>query len=143
MKKVLSLIIVLMLITTLCSVAAFADGPAAENATVGDRGQIFKLIFEVVVTIVTALAGYVGLCIKRLYRRYADTEEKSKVVKTCVNFVEQVYRDIHGQDKLNMAIKYATQLLDEKGIPITETELYTLIEAAVKAMNDSFAETAT
>lgn len=142
MKKVLSLLIVLMLLTTLCSIAAFADGPATAVATVDYKDQLFKLVFEVVVTIVTALAGYVGICIKQLYRRYADTEEKHKVVKTCVNFVEQVYRDIHGQDKLNMAIKYATQLLDEKGIPITETELYTLIEAAVKAMNDGFTKAA-
>ena len=42
--------------------------------------------------------------------------------------------------KLDMAIKYATIILGEKGVPITETELYTLLEAAVKEMNDKFAE---
>lgn len=141
MKKVFVFLVILMFLVTTCTVVAFADGPAAiASATETYKAQLFKLAFEVVATIVTALAGYVGICIKQLYKRYVDTDEKHNVAKTCVNFVEQVYRDIHGQDKLDMAIKYATIILGEKGVPITETELYTLLEAAVKEMNDKFAE---
>lgn len=141
MKKLLIFIVVFALVISMCGIVAYADGSDAMTAaTETYKAQIFSLLREIVTTIVMALAGYVGICIKKLFQRYVDTDEKRNIAKICVNFVEQVYTELHGDAKLNIAIKYATIILTEKGIPINETELRTLLEAAVKEMNDKIAE---
>lgn len=89
-------------------------------------------------SIITAIAGYVGLVVKNAYTKYVNDKTKKDVVKTCVNAVEQLYKDLHGQDKLDKCIESATQILGEKGITITELEIRMLIEAAVSEFNNSF-----
>lgn len=89
-------------------------------------------------SIITAIAGYVGIVVKNAYTKYVNDTTKKDVVKTCVNAVEQLYKDLHGQDKLDKCIESATQILGEKGITITELEIRMLIEAAVSEFNNSF-----
>lgn len=52
-----------------------------------------------------------------------------------VKYVEQIYTDIHGEDKLNEALKQASSILQEKGIQVSQDQLKTLIESAVYGMN--------
>lgn len=137
-KKVIALIIVIMLVSAFCTCVACADGADPAPAETY-KSQIISMLGDIVATIVVGIAGYVGICLKRLFERYVNTDDKKNVANTCVNFVEQVYKDLHGEEKLNIAIKYATIILTEKGIQINETELRTLVEAAVKEMNDKFA----
>lgn len=89
-------------------------------------------------SIITAVAGYIGLAIKNAYTKYINDKTKKDVVKTCVNAVEQLYKDLHGQDKLDKCIDSVIQILGEKGISITELEIRMLIEAAVSEFNQSF-----
>lgn len=93
---------------------------------------------SILYTIVTAIAGYVALAIKSLYKRYVDDKTKKDVVKTVVRGVEQLYKDLHGDDKLNTALENASEMLAEKGIIVSEFELRMLIEAAVGEFNDVF-----
>lgn len=92
--------------------------------------------------IITAIAGYIGIVLKNLAARYFNDKTKQSVVKTAVKYVEQVYKDLHGEEKLNAAIKAASDMLFEKGITITELEMRVLIEAAVAEFNESFEKTA-
>ena len=91
--------------------------------------------------IITFIAGYVGVAVKRTYQKYIDNETKEKVVKTCVKAVEQLYKDLGGEEKLSIALENASQMLAEKGVNITELELRMLIEAAVAEFNDAFKKT--
>ena len=143
MKKILALILVLILILALMMPAAvaFADGPALapSDAIVQTfREQIVKAALELVSAAVLALFGWLGVQAKNFYKRYVNTDIKRAVVWDAVQFVEQVYKSLHGQDKFNAAMHEAEEILQEMGIPITETELRTLIESAVKTMNDNF-----
>lgn len=95
--------------------------------------------YQIVLIILLALASFLGAQIKRMYTKYVTTEIKQAVCKTAVRFVEQVYRDIHGQEKLKAAMQKASELLEEKGIAITEIELIAMLEAAVNEFNNSFA----
>lgn len=95
--------------------------------------------YQIVLIILLALASFLGAQIKRLYKKYITTEIKQSVCKTAVRFVEQVYKDIHGAEKLKAAMQKAEELLQEKGIAITETELIAMLEAAVNEFNNSFA----
>ena len=87
-------------------------------------------------TIVTAVFGYIGVVIKNLIQKYINDKTKKSIIKTCVQAVEQLYKDLHGQDKFDMCVEYASQMLENKGILISAIEIQMLIEAAVKEMND-------
>ena len=93
---------------------------------------------QILLALLLALAGWLGVQIKNLYRKYVNTEIKQAVCKTAVRFVEQVYKDIHGPEKLAQAMKRASEMLAEYGITITEYELVSLIEAAVNEFNNAF-----
>lgn len=83
----------------------------------------------------TALAGFVGTQIKNLYRRWVDDKTKEAVVRTCVKAVEQLYRDLGGPEKLERAKVGIRQMLEEKGIFISELEMEMLIESVVAEFN--------
>lgn len=92
-------------------------------------------------SILTALAGYIGIVIKNLYTRYINDKTKESVIKTCVKAVEQVYKDIHGEEKLQKALEAASEMLLAKDIVITDVEMRMLIESAVAEFNNAFDKT--
>ena len=92
-------------------------------------------------TILTALAGYIGIWVKSLYTKYINDKTKQDVVKTCVSVVEQLYKDLHGEEKYNKVVESVSEMLMEKGITITDLELKMLIEAAVGEFNEVFNST--
>jgi hypothetical protein len=97
---------------------------------------------QIMYAIITAIAGYVGIVIKNLVTKYLNDKTKKAVAKSAVQFVEQVYKDIHGEEKLAEALVAASEMLAEKGITVTDLELRVLIEAAVAEFNKSFEKTA-
>ena len=92
-------------------------------------------LLEIIVAILTGIATFIGTKVKQIYKEKVDTETKEKVVKTVVNAVEQIYKDLKGEEKLNVCIENATEILNEKGITITELELRMLIESSVNSFN--------
>lgn len=88
--------------------------------------------------VLTALAGYIGIVAKRLYTKYVNDKTKQAVAKTVVQAVEQIYKDLHGEEKLNKALEAASEMLAEKGITITDLEMRMLIEAALAEFNKTF-----
>lgn len=93
---------------------------------------------EILYTIVMAIAGYVGIVIKNLATKYINDKTKRDVAKTAVQFVEQVYKDLHGEDKLNAAFAAASEMLAEKNIYVSDLEMKVLLEAAVAEFNKAF-----
>lgn len=95
---------------------------------------IQNYLFEILATIITALASFIGVSIKNAYTKYINTKTKKEIVQDTVNYVEQVFKDIHGKEKLEKAKEKALEWLNEKGIKISETELEILIESAVNGL---------
>ena len=95
-------------------------------------------IQQIILAVFLALAAFLGAQAKNLYKRWVNTDIKKAVVKDAVLFVEQVYKDIHGPDKLHAAMERASEILADYGITISETELVTMIESAVKEFINSF-----
>lgn len=93
---------------------------------------------QILYTIITAIAGYIGIVIKNLVTKYINDKTKAAVAKTAVQFVEQVYKDLHGEDKLNAALSAASEMLAEKGIHVSDLEMRVLLEAAVAEFNGAF-----
>ena len=95
---------------------------------------------EILMGIITFIAGYLGIVAKKLFTRWVNTKEKKEIVRECVKFTEQVYKTLHGDDKLAEAMKAASEMLTEKGIPVTDLELRVLIEGALAEFNDAFSK---
>ena len=91
-------------------------------------------------TVVTCLFGYLGYKAKQTYTKYVDNQVKKDVVNSTVNYVEQVYKDIHGEEKLQKAKEKVVEILTEQGISITDSDLEMLIESAVYGLNASWLE---
>ena len=85
--------------------------------------------------VLTAIAGFLGTQVKKLYERYITDKTKKDVVETCVKAVDQLYKDLDGEEKKEKAIESIFDILDEKGIAITGLEIELLIEAAVSEFN--------
>lgn len=95
-------------------------------------------LLPALMAVLTALAGFVGTQIRALYRRYVNDKTKQDVVRTCVRAVEQLYHDVGGPEKLEKAQEGIRQMLEEKGIPISQLEMDLLIESVVAEFNYGF-----
>lgn len=93
---------------------------------------------QILYTVLMAVAGYIGIVAKNLVTKYLNDKTKQAVAKSAVQFVEQVYKDLHGDDKLMAALSAAEEMLAEKGITVTDLEMRVLIEAAVAEFNEAF-----
>lgn len=96
-------------------------------------------VLPVLAAVITALAGFLGAQLKLLCQRWVDDKTKEAVVRTCVKAVEQLYHDVGGPQKLEKAQEGIRQMLEEKGITISQLEMNLLIESVVAEFNYSFA----
>lgn len=85
-----------------------------------------------------AVFGLLGSAAKKLCKKYLNDNTKKAIAKAVVLFVEQVYKELHGKEKLQKALERASELLAEKGIKFSALEMETLIEAAVAEFNKAF-----
>lgn len=105
------------------------------------NAEVFSTyVLPVIVAVLTAAAGYFGTRLKSLYEKYVNDKTKEAVVRTCVKAAEQLYHDLSGAEKLQKAQEGVVQMLNEKGIPISELEMNLLIEAVVSEFNYGFAK---
>ena len=93
---------------------------------------------EMISTIVVAIMGFIGICIKNIIKKISDDRTKEQVCKTVVKAVEQMYKDLSGDDRYEKAVESVTEMLAQKGISATELEVQMLIESCIKEMKVSF-----
>ena len=107
-----------------------------------------KLIFEIVLAIVVAIAGIIAKSLIPFLRakkeealakmRESNLGFLADVCDAAVSAVEQtVDETIHGEDKKRIATQYIYDICKQNNIEISEDQIGTLIEADVKAMNDN------
>jgi hypothetical protein len=95
---------------------------------------------QIVLSLFLMLAAWLGVQAKNLYNNLVTTEIKQAVCRTAVRFVEQLYVDIHGEEKLRAAMAKASDLLAGYGIRISDDELIAMLEAAVNEFNSYYFE---
>lgn len=93
---------------------------------------------KILAAIVLAIAGALGLKVKKMVSRHLDTEIKRTVAKIAAQFVEQVWKALHGEEKMQKALEAAAALLKKYGVTFDAEEMRMLIEAAVAEFNDVF-----
>ena len=90
------------------------------------------------ITILCAIFGTLGHVAKNIYANHVNDDTKRSVARVVVQFVEQAWQALHGEEKLNKALETAEALLKKKGIAFDAEEMKVLIEAAVSEFNDAF-----
>lgn len=103
--------------------------------------QCLDVILPAIASVIAILFGVLGAKIKRLYTNKVQDETVKTVVDGVVKWVQQVYYDLNGQEKLEKALERASQTLEEKGITVSKSELNTLIESAVYGLKQGIIET--
>ena len=93
---------------------------------------------EIIAMIVSIIFGALGFAVKNMVKKYLNNKTAQDVAKTAVLFVEQCFKELHGEEKLHAALNRASVVLSEKGIDISATEMETMIEAAVAEFNEAF-----
>ena len=99
---------------------------------------IKEIILYIVSLAIPVVFGWLGMQMKKLVAKYLDNQEKQNIARAVVQFVEQVFTDLHGEEKLEQAMIRAEGLLLSKGIEFSALEMETLIEAAVAEFNGAF-----
>ena len=99
--------------------------------------EIINAIVPLLITAITGIISYVGIAIKNKIAEKVDNETKKALITTTVKYVEQVFTDVHGKEKLDIALQKASELFKEKGINIGSTELEMMIEEVVNNINNS------
>ena len=100
--------------------------------------QILQILLPILATFLTGLFTYIGTRLKKVYEEKVNTETAKAVVEDAVRFVEQVYKDLHGKEKLEKATAQVEEVLQSKGITISEAEINMLIESAVYGLNEGW-----
>ena len=93
--------------------------------------ECLDIILPAIASVIAVLFGVLGAKLKSVYDTKIKTDTAKIVVDDVVKFVQQVYKDLDGPEKLQKALTEASTILNEKGISISETELDMLIESAV------------
>ncbi len=104
---------------------------------------------ELILGTETGIIGIIGGVIIHEAKKYLIAKGGKRAVeiaeilaRNAVNAVEQITKldQEHHVDKLDMAKRRITSQLEKYNIYMTETQLETFIESAVKQMNDAWKE---
>lgn len=93
---------------------------------------------ELLKAIVLLIAGTFGLIACKLANRCLNTETKRTLARTGVLFVEQVYKNLHGEEKMDKFLEYAAAQLKRYGIKFDAEEMKALAEAFLAEFNEAF-----
>ena len=100
--------------------------------------QFIQILLPILATFLTGLFTYIGNRLKKVYEEKVNNETAKAVVTDAVKFVEQVYNDLSGREKLEKATEQVSEVLQSKGIKITPAEINMLIESAVYGLNEGW-----
>lgn len=97
--------------------------------------QLLDILLPLLATFLTGVFTYIGTRLKKVYEEKVNTETAKAVVEDAVRFVEQVYKDLKGPEKLEKTTAQVAEILQSKGITITEAEINMLIESTIYGLN--------
>lgn len=106
--------------------------------------EIANAVVSALGTILISLIGYVAKQVADYLKAKTssqDMDKKLKLAKAAVGAAEQVWQNVEGPERLEVAKDAFIDMLNDEGIKITERQVDVFLEAAVKEMNDAFNST--
>ncbi len=88
-------------------------------------------------SIMAIIVSYITVQVKKILEKHTNDKTKKEVVSMVCQAINQLYPNECGQNKLNLAITNAKEILAEKGINISDLELRMYIESTVCNIKNS------
>lgn len=102
----------------------------------------YGILSMVITAVVGAVGTALGLFVKWLYNKTIGDKIKietiEKIASLVVKYVEQVWTDVHGEEKLDKALEAFEEMLNNKGITISKLEMRVYLESALAGFNNAF-----
>lgn len=102
----------------------------------------YGILSMIITAVVGAVGTAIGLGVKLAYNKFIGDklkeETKEKVAELVVKYTEQVWKDLHGEEKLDKALEAFSEMLAEKGITISDLEMRVYLESALAGFNNAF-----
>lgn len=102
-----------------------------------------ELVFACLGVVITAVATWLGTLAGKLWKEKAQSEEVQSIAKTCVRAVEQMYRDLDGEEKLGIAMEMCKDFAAGKGIKLSADEIRIFLESALAGLKGAFRDEVT
>ncbi|MDK2794413.1 MAG: hypothetical protein PWP75_1042 [Caldanaerobacter sp.] len=108
--------------------------------------KILSLCYDLLAVLVPVLAGFLVELLRRklgaekMRKIQEELNTKQELAILAVRFVEQVYTDLHGEEKYSKAAEWLVAQAAKVGLKLTADEVKGLIEAALRELKDSFGE---
>lgn len=100
--------------------------------------MIRNYVLQALIAALCLAMAWLGAEMRGLAKKWLDTEEKQKAAKTSVLYVQQLYKDLAGPEKMNLALETARELLEAKGIQFSRGEMVVMMEAAIAEFKEAF-----
>lgn len=91
--------------------------------------------YPLLATLLTAAATWIGAKIKGKYEELANDRIIKDTVDACVRAAEQLYKSETAQQRNSKAKECIVELLNSKGLSITDLQLDMLIESVVLGLS--------
>ena len=92
---------------------------------------------EIIHSIVMGVFSYIALDIKKIYKSHIQDKTKKEVIdKVCI-YVDELYPNLNGEDKLKKVMSNAKEMLKEKKITISDLELQILLHNSIHIINNN------
>lgn len=75
------------------------------------------------------IISYISIKIKNIYNNYINEHTKKNIAELCVNACEQLHSNDTNEEKFIYASENLKQILLEKNIKLSDTEIKVLIES--------------
>lgn len=99
--------------------------------------NIVNSLVPYVITAVTGFVAWLGMVIKNKYTQKVTNEEVRNVVDNTVKYVEQKFKEFTSKEKYQLAMEKIVNILESKGIKVSEDEIEMLIESTVLTLTSS------
>lgn len=99
------------------------------------------ILMQFLEPIVLAIAGLAGTCVAYWIKQHIDLNklnEKKELVEVGVTMIQQICKELDGDQKYEKAVEWITQQANAKGLKISEDELKGLIESSVLKFKNEF-----
>jgi LL-H family phage holin len=103
-------------------------------------GLVYDALIVFTALVVALLAGWLKkkLGVETLKKIQAELATKQELATMAVRFVEQVYKDLKGEEKYQKAAEWLVAQAEKAGLKLTTDEVKGLIEAALRQLKDAF-----
>ena len=102
----------------------------------------YGILSMIITAVVGAVGTAIGFGVKWVYKNTIGDKIKIETAKEIaaivVKYTEQVWKDLHGEEKLDKALEAFSEMLAEKGITISNLEMRVYLESALAGFNNAF-----